>query len=1063
MMKYMKISLHYIIFQPCMCIFLAFFQPKAFSRMYETQDTRRRLLLMIRLLLPLFLTSYIMLLIAKLIRYCLFLNHFIYVYNAFPRYFLFIPSYSILWAIVLGLFFCLAGGGVQFGITFSIGSNISFVMLNVFIPSFNPSSTDSYNFSFIIFLMIIFTGIAIGLLFACAFALVENESVEISTSMARCIGFGIALLIILFHLEDVDPQTMIFNMTNPMIIPAGIMGCTSAAIALTLAGDVVIPTVISIHTAFSTKVMQAATSGVIFGISFICALIPLVVVAVFINSPSHASDLQNLLMVSIVIGFVSSFLLSKKGTIARIIILITAMLIILCGVVNIFDISSIHSISLPSSPLSFISYTLGGIAFGAIAGSISWIVTPTLLIILLIAMLDNMAFSGDLAGSLSVPVLYSITVGMISGVVVSLIVNIIRDFEQGVIRVLVFNAALIIAYYIINILSSLNASDSTIAAPLTIYGICIGCLIGYALIYKRLIFYPISSFSFLKVYLAGQRNPLDIFRLLHSSVLYWDEKVSLPLPYVKNSLRLAMEQDSEQTLREISFIVQERPQLRRVAYVILLEITLRDLENLNSFASISTVFPDLETFISSSKKIEPRWQTPLGRLRDVSQDASRFINAVGKLNKYNVIDVMNTGLNTINVEKPFDDYMLNKYIKNVVAQWLLVVQEELKRLETTPEEIGHIVNPYLAGQPLPLEASLFVGRRDLVEQLEIFLSKSSHKPTFFLTGERRMGKSSTLNQLPLLLGARYIPITYDLQNRGISSSTEAFLGTLADEMYLAMEARGIQAKKLKYTLLEDASRKNEAAPYRIFDQWLKEMQQILKHQDRVLLLAFDEFEMLREAEQAKYLNVKLLLDWFRSSIQNYSQLAFLFSGVQTPGDMGPEWVSRFVNVQTLKVSFLSKSEAIRLVTKPTPLYPSEQLFGSGVVDEIIRVTGCHPFLVQAICSALIDNLNSDSKGHAELSDIALAVERVLENWGDTYFRDLWMRTTLEEQTFLQTFAEMGSASIQHIAERNHQTEKAVQNTLSMLIKRDFVLPNGLDQYQIAAPLFEQWIERSNKN
>jgi hypothetical protein len=48
-----------------------------------------------------------------------------------------------------------------------------------------------------------------------------------------------------------------------------------------------------------------------------------------------------------------------------------------------------------------------------------------------------------------------------------------------------------------------------------------------------------------------------------------------------------------------------------------------------------------------------------------------------------------------------------------------------------------------------------------------------------------MGKTSTLNQLPRLLSARYLPIYYDLQLRGVSSNSAAFLSTVAEEMAVA--------------------------------------------------------------------------------------------------------------------------------------------------------------------------------------------------------------------------------------------------------------------------------------
>src|SRR5205823_6690716 len=128
-------------------------------------------------------------------------------------------------------------------------------------------------------------------------------------------------------------------------------------------------------------------------------------------------------------------------------------------------------------------------------------------------------------------------------------------------------------------------------------------------------------------------------------------------------------------------------------------------------------------------------------------------------------------------------------------------------------EIGYIDNPYISGSALKSNNSLFVGRRDLVRQLEQALNRGVYRPSFFLTGERRMGKTSTLNQLSILLGARYLPITFDLQSRGISSSAAAFLNEIAEAIYKVLDVRGTRIKKLEYVLLKEASHENEAATY----------------------------------------------------------------------------------------------------------------------------------------------------------------------------------------------------------------------------------------------------------
>jgi hypothetical protein len=407
---------------------------------------------------------------------------------------------------------------------------------------------------------------------------------------------------------------------------------------------------------------------------------------------------------------------------------------------------------------------------------------------------------------------------------------------------------------------------------------------------------------------------------------------------------------------------------------------------------------------------------------------------------------------------------------SVINRWEGTAQHELDKLQQEPRKTDQINNPYVVGQALQPGTSLFVGRRDLVQQLEQSLGWGSHRPTFFLNGERRMGKSTTLRQLPYLLDARhFLPIFFDLQAPEMTSNTAAFLGIIAEKMIETIEVAGMQVEPLVNKRLQEAQRENEAAVYYAFNEWLKQVERVLEQNNYIVLLSFDEFENLEMVGKAKYLDLHLLLNWFRSVIQNRPQLALLFSGGKSVSEMGQEtglnWSGYLVNVQTFRVSFLHEAEARQLITRPKPDYPIEQIFGMGVVDEIIRVTRCHPFLVQAICSNLVNNLNVDSRNYAEIQDVTVAVTQVLEEWEDSYFQDLWLRSDPEQRACLIALSELGNGDVQQIAQYIHrnkgttrETLQGVRRTLQILLKRDLVsLAN--ETFQIATPIFNQWIER----
>jgi hypothetical protein len=596
-------------------------------------------------------------------------------------------------------------------------------------------------------------------------------------------------------------------------------------------------------------------------------------------------------------------------------------------------------------------------------------------------------------------------------------------------------------------------------AALCVFIIC--CISGY----YRLPFYLVSGPSFRKAYLASLTNPSQVFTYLHHSSLHWDERVHVPLPYLKQTLLIAAQQDIKQAGKEIIFIVGERPlQIRpiRTIYPVIILRTLATFESLRDIADLSSHFT--AAFSQKKRLIEPEQEKVFKPLSTASQQAANYDKAVSRRARIKQLEQMQAALRAILPDAVFDNEELNTVSGRVVEKWIEIVQKEQDRLKNLPQEIGHIENPYNPGTVPKPGDSLFVGRRDVVQQLESALNREDGIPPFLLNGERRIGKTSVLRQLSTMLGAQYLPVFYDLQRRGISSSTARFLETIATEINAVVTDASIKIDTMEYKQLYKASKENEAASYSIFEKWLKHVEYRLKQEDKTLLLAFDEFEKLAESGQAQYLDLNLLLDWFRSVIQNYSRFALLFSGVHTLGEMGNmsgiSWPSYFVNVQTLRVSFLHPEEARQLITQQVPDSPSKEIFGSDVVEKIIRETGCHPFLIQAVCSTLINKLNLENRINTEVQDVTVAVDQVVENWWDSYFRDLWDRTNEEQRRCLTLLKTVGEADISLIEQQSDLDKRTVRRTIQTLHRRDLIRCDQDGAYRIAAPIFAEWVERS---
>ena len=237
------------------------------------------------------------------------------------------------------------------------------------------------------------------------------------------------------------------------------------------------------------------------------------------------------------------------------------------------------------------------------------------------------------------------------------------------------------------------------------------------------------------------------------------------------------------------------------------------------------------------------------------------------------------------------------------------------------------------------------------------------------------------------------------------------------------------------------------------EQWLAEVEQTLTQIDRMLVLSFDEFEKLEGAEKLGSINLNLLFDWFRSIIQNHTRLALLFSGAKMESNMGCRWAGYFVNMERIKVSFLREADARDLIMRPVP-----HIFDEEVTSEIMRVTRCHPFLIQAVCKHIIELLNNDSRELATLEDVSTAVQEVFESW-TVYFWDLWDRCDQDQRACLLALYSLGHAEAHDIMQRNGLSKQRTFYALEKLQMRDIVT-NEQNIYQFAIPMLARWVKHN---
>ena len=380
-----------------------------------------------------------------------------------------------------------------------------------------------------------------------------------------------------------------------------------------------------------------------------------------------------------------------------------------------------------------------------------------------------------------------------------------------------------------------------------------------------------------------------------------------------------------------------------------------------------------------------------------------------------------------------------------IRRWQDILTLEIAEQQKTSQ--GEFLNPFQYGNPLrPDRAAIFKGRQDFADRLvRSILDRNC--PTLVLHGPRRAGKTSFLLNLPRLLPSDLVPIYLDMQQSSMTASEGDFCYGLVRAIDRDTRSQGLQLPPIP-------SRQDFATkPYPTLEDWLDLA--LPKLGERRLLLNLDEFEKIGSAIKDNRISERLF-DQLRSMIQHYDRLGFLFSGVQTLEELGPRWSNYFISVVPMEMQYLERHEAEDLLLNPDPEFILQ--YDAGIVDEILRLTHCQPYLLQLIGSAIVNQANLQ---HTQLATIALlqtAIQDAFTN-GEPYFTNIWTEftgTTPAEVIAGQKILIALAQGNPHVETNDEPTTAARRRLL-----RYHVIERFGDIDKIEIPLFEQWVrERS---
>ena len=383
----------------------------------------------------------------------------------------------------------------------------------------------------------------------------------------------------------------------------------------------------------------------------------------------------------------------------------------------------------------------------------------------------------------------------------------------------------------------------------------------------------------------------------------------------------------------------------------------------------------------------------------------------------------------------------------VLLRWQRVIELELQEQQQQSQD--ELLNPFQYGNPLRSDrANLFRGRQKFADEI-VRLILDRNRPTLVLHGPRRCGKTSFLYNLSRLLPSSLLPVYLDLQSSAITTDEAAFCQGLVRAIHRDSRSQGIELPIIP------TRKEFIETPYITLENWLE--QALPRLGERRLLLNLDEFEKIGTAIKEKRLSINLF-DELRHLIQHYDSLAFLFSGVQTLDELGPNWSSYFISVVPLEMTYLEPDEAESLLTNPDPEFALH--YDSGIVEEIIQLTRCQPYLLQLLGSALVTQANLNHTQLVTSDLLQAAIPEAFTN-GEPYFTNVWTEFTGNNPAEIIAGQEFLLELANGLAPGHSQdlTDAAIRR-----LRRYHAIEQTDNGYVFEVPLLERWVrERAVKN
>ncbi|MFO0626510.1 MAG: N-6 DNA methylase [Polyangiales bacterium] len=413
----------------------------------------------------------------------------------------------------------------------------------------------------------------------------------------------------------------------------------------------------------------------------------------------------------------------------------------------------------------------------------------------------------------------------------------------------------------------------------------------------------------------------------------------------------------------------------------------------------------------------------------------------------------------------------------------LVVKLDLQLSSPSPDRPLD-ASPYITGASLT-RSEMVYGRDPIFEDLSRLLASPNAAPLVLLEGNKRVGKTSIMNQLLASRApAGYVVSYATLQgaagrSEGGGLTDREIWHHVAYSIADAIVAAGLFVPPPEVTLDEKptafarklALRRALSSfitadhPYEAFVTWIELVLEALG--ERRLLVMIDEFDKLQEGVEAGVTSPQLVEN-LRAMYLQRPRLGFVIAGGRRLARLRTEYFSALFGVgHRITVGPLPEDAARALVTEPVR---GQLLWLPGARDEVVRRCARHPFLIQAVCNQVFLRAARENERRIGVAFVEKALDEAVD--GMDHFPTLWKQVGTPRRQLLLALcamdAESGAARDIGVLEEQLTSRgvsvpaEGIDADLAALDELELIgleTEGGYQRYRLRLPIFAAWVQR----